>query len=135
MTTTPTRRRFIAIMPIAGAALLAACSPEPTPAPVPTSPPTPAAEHTATPAPAPAPVAATNQPMVDPKDAQAMALGYVADATHADKDKFKTYAAGNQCGNCALFLGKAGDATGGCPLFSGKKVNAKGWCGSWVKKA
>jgi hypothetical protein len=57
------------------------------------------------------------------------------DATHADKVKFKTYAAGSQCSNCSLFLGKAGDASGGCPLFAGKQVAAKGWCSAWVKKA
>jgi hypothetical protein len=73
--------------------------------------------------------------MVDAKDPQALALGYVDDATRADKVKFKTYAAGNQCSNCSLFLGKAGDVSGGCPLFSGKQVAAKGWCSAWVKKA
>lgn len=153
-----TRRQFIEVLPFAGIALVAACSPKseppptaapvPTPVPAPAPAPTPAPESPAasapasSPAPAPAAetpakplVAQTAMPMVDAKDAQALALGYVNDATHADKVKFKTYAAGNSCSNCGLYLGKAGDASGGCPLFSGKQVAAKGWCSAWVKKA
>jgi hypothetical protein len=74
-------------------------------------------------------------PMVDEKAAQALALGYVADSTRADKAKFAVWAPGRQCNGCALYLGKAGDAAGPCPLFAGKQVAAKGWCSSWVKKA
>ena len=72
---------------------------------------------------------------VDPKDPQAAALGYVADATKADKAKYPKYAAGQTCGNCALYQGKAGDASGPCPLFAGKTVTAKGWCSAYAKKA
>ena len=98
-----TRRRFIQIVPMTGAALLAG--------------------HTAF---------AAN---VDEKDPQAAALGYVADATKADKTKYKTYAAGQACANCQLFQGKPGDAYGNCPLFAGKQVSAKGWCSAYAKKA
>ena len=73
--------------------------------------------------------------MLDEKDAQAVALGYVEDATKADTARFKNYVAGNECSNCMLYQGKVGDATGPCPLFAGKAVAAKGWCTSWVKKA
>jgi hypothetical protein len=72
---------------------------------------------------------------LDPKDAQATALGYVADATKADKAKFATYQAGQNCTACQLFLGKAGEATGPCALFGGKNVSAKGWCSGYAKKA
>ena len=74
-------------------------------------------------------------PMVDPKDPQAAALGYVADATTADKAKYPRYAAGQSCATCQLYQGKAGDAAGGCPLYAGKQVAAKGWCSAWAKKA
>jgi hypothetical protein len=67
-------------------------------------------------------------------DAQAVALGYKADATKVDKAKFPKYAAGQVCTNCALFQGKASDAAGGCPLFAGKQVAGKGWCSAWAKK-
>lgn len=76
---------------------------------------------------------ATN--MVTEKDANAVGLGYKADATTVDKAKNKNYAAGQNCGSCALFQGKAGDAAGGCPLFAGKQVSAKGWCTAYAKKA
>lgn len=78
---------------------------------------------------------AVAQAKLDEKDAQASALGYVADATKADAKKFPKFAAGQVCGNCALFQGKAQDAWGGCPLFAGKQVAAKGWCSAWAKKA
>ncbi|WP_395688766.1 high-potential iron-sulfur protein [Caenimonas koreensis] len=74
-------------------------------------------------------------PKVDEKDATAVALGYVADTTKADKKKYPKHAADQKCGNCQLYQGKAGDAGGACPIFAGKQVAANGWCSSWVKKA
>jgi hypothetical protein len=72
--------------------------------------------------------------LVGEKEPQAAALGYVADATKVDKAKYKTYAAGQLCSNCALYQGKATDAAGGCPLFAGKQVAGKGWCSAYAKK-
>jgi len=73
-------------------------------------------------------------PLVNEADGQAAALGYKADASKVDKAKFPKYAAGQICGNCVLFQGKATDVSGVCPLFSGKLVASKGWCNSYVKK-
>jgi len=133
-----TRRRFIEIVPLAGFGLLAACSDKaPPPAAAPTAPapaPPPVADAPAATPAAPAAAAANTTP-VDPAEPAAMALGYVVDATKADTAKFKTYAAGQLCSNCALFGGKAGDASGPCPLFAGRAVSAKGWCSGYVKKA
>jgi len=98
------RRRFIQIVPVAGAALLGSR----------------------------AVMAQAN--MVTDKDPQAVALGYVADAANVDKAKYKQYAAGQSCANCALYQGKATDAAGGCPLFGTKQVAGKGWCSAWAKK-
>lgn len=75
------------------------------------------------------------QTMVDEKDPQAAALGYVADAAKVDAKKYPKYAAGQNCANCVLYQGKATDAAGGCPLFAGKQVAGKGWCSAWAKKA
>jgi hypothetical protein len=72
---------------------------------------------------------------LDPKDPQAVALGYVPDATKVDKAKFPKYAAGQVCSNCALYQGKASDVSGPCPLFAGKPVAGKGWCSAYAKKA
>ena len=125
MSISASRRRFIEIAPFTGIALLAACSPKSEPVPV-----------SPAPAPTPAPAAPTaGLPMVDAKDAQAVALGYVEDAPKADTARFKNYIAGNDCSNCVLYQGKLGEAAGPCPLFTGKNVAARGWCTSWAKKA
>jgi hypothetical protein len=71
---------------------------------------------------------------VDEKDAQAIALGYVADTAKADLKKFPKHAKDQKCNNCALYQGKAADASGGCPLFGTKHVTAGGWCSAWAKK-
>ena len=100
------RRQFIALFPAASAALLAGRS-----------------------------AFAADAPMVDEKDPQAAALGYVADATKANKAKYATYAAGQHCASCALYQGKADAAAGPCPLFAAKQVASKGWCSAYAKKA
>ena len=75
------------------------------------------------------------QALVDEKDAQAVALGYVADAKRVDAKKFSKFAAGQNCTNCALYQGKATDKAAGCPLFGQKLVAGTGWCSAWAKKA
>ena len=95
------RRRFIAIVPLLGAAALARAQ----------------------------------TPLVDPKDPQAVGLGYTADATKVDKAKYPKYAAGQSCSGCALYQGAAGSASGPCPLYAGKAGLAKAWGSAWVKKA
>ena len=102
-----TRRAFIQILPLAGAAAALGASL----------------------------ARAADAPMVDPKDPQAVALGYVTDATKADKAKFPRYAAGQACGSCQLYQGKPADPTAPCALFGGKHVSAKAWCSAYVKKA
>jgi hypothetical protein len=78
---------------------------------------------------------ANAQSLLDEKDAQAIALGYVADAARVDTKKYPKFVAGQNCANCALFQAKPGDKAGGCPLFAGKQVAAAGWCSAWAKKA
>jgi anaerobic selenocysteine-containing dehydrogenase len=75
------------------------------------------------------------QAMVDEKDAQAAALGYVADAKRVDTKRFPKFVAGQNCTNCSLYQGKATDKAAACPLFAGKQVAGPGWCSAWVKKA
>lgn len=98
------RRQFIQIVPIAGAAALLAAA------------------------------GSAQAAMVDENDAQAKALGYVADAARVDKGKYKQFAAGQNCGNCALYQGGTAPA-GKCALFPGKEVASKGWCSAYAKKA
>lgn len=75
------------------------------------------------------------QAKVDPKDAQAVALGYVEDTAKADKAKYPKHTPDQKCSNCQLFQGKPTDAAAACGVFGGKQVAGKGWCSAWVKKA
>ncbi|MCY7319656.1 MAG: high-potential iron-sulfur protein [Ramlibacter sp.] len=75
------------------------------------------------------------QALLDEKNAQAMALGYVADAKRVDVKKYPKFVVGQNCANCALYQGKASDKAAGCPLFAGKQVAGAGWCSAWAKKA
>lgn len=77
---------------------------------------------------------AQQPPTVSEHDRGAMALGYVNDASRADKNKFPNYAPGQFCNNCSLYLGKEQDATAACSLFQGKLVAGKGWCSAWIKR-
>lgn len=75
------------------------------------------------------------QALLDEKDTQAVALGYVADAKRVDAKKYPKFVSGQVCSNCALYQGKVGDKAGGCPLFGTRQVAGPGWCSAWVKKA
>ena len=75
------------------------------------------------------------QALLDEKDPQAVALGYVADGKRVDTKKYPKFAASQNCTNCSLYQGKPTDKAAGCPLFAGKQVAGPGWCSAWVKKA
>jgi hypothetical protein len=143
MTLKTTRRRFVEITPLAGLALLAACSPPPPPAaPAPSA--APADPPSPAPAPAPAaeapppaaetPAAGAELPLADESSPNSVALGYVSDASRVDTARHPTFVAGSNCANCALYLGAPGSEAGPCPLFPGQRVAAEGWCSAWARK-
>ena len=101
-----TRRSFIQWIPAAGAAIAA-----------------PASRAQQKPA-----------PMLDEKDPQAVALGYVSDAKRVDKAKFPKYAPPQHCGNCQFFQGAATAPDAPCTIFGGKRVAGPGWCSAHVAK-
>ena len=71
-------------------------------------------------------------------DELAMQLGYKADASEVDTDKFEKRRgkeAENQYCRTCQFYGAADQATASCIVFGGKKVSATGWCNSWFKRA
>ena len=78
--------------------------------------------------------AQTQAPMVDEKDPQAAALGYVADAKRVDKAKFPKYAPPQHCAVCQLYQAPATAPTGPCAIFGGKQVAGPGWCSAYVPK-
>jgi hypothetical protein len=79
--------------------------------------------------------ALADAPKVAESDPTAQALGYKEDASKVDKAKYAKYAAGQDCGNCQFYQGKAADPYAPCPMFSNKLVASKGWCSAYVKKA
>ena len=101
------RRQFIRIVSLSGAALLLAAE-----------------------------ARGADLPFVDEKDPTAVALSYVSDTTKANKAKFPNHTPAQQCNNCALYQGKQGaPGAGPCPLYAGKQVHANGWCSAYAKKA
>jgi hypothetical protein len=78
--------------------------------------------------------AQTPPPLLDEKDPQAVALGYVADAKRADKAKFPKYAPPQHCAICQFYQGPATAATAPCTIFAGKRVAGPGWCSAYVAK-
>lgn len=80
-------------------------------------------------------VAHSQVAQVNEKDAQAVALGYVADSTKVDAQKFPKHAATQMCSTCQVYAGKPADPAGPCAIFPGKVVSSKGWCSAYVKKA
>ena len=72
---------------------------------------------------------------VDPKDAQAVSLGYTEDTTKADAKKFPKHDNAQMCTNCQFYQA-AQEAAGvaPCTIFGGKGVVGKGWCSAWAKK-
>lgn len=73
---------------------------------------------------------------IDPKDPQAVSLGYTDDTTKVDKKKFPKHEPSQQCNNCQFYVtAKEVDNLAPCTIFGGKAVAAKGWCNAWAKKA
>ena len=107
------RRQFMTLAGVAGAAVLAGIRPQLSFA----------AE------------AGAQLPHLSDTDPTAKALGYTEDASKVDKSKFPSYKPGAHCGNCNFFQGKSGDTYGPCQIFPGKAVNAAGWCASHSPKA
>lgn len=117
------RRQFIRLVPAAACGLLVARDAL-------------AQAKTASAAPANKPGTTTAAPvLVDEKESQAVALGYVADAAKVDKAKHTKWSAEQRCASCMLYQGAPDSSSGACALFPARHVEAKGWCTAWVRKA
>jgi High potential iron-sulfur protein len=108
----PSRRNFLAVASVTGAAVLAGVRPSLSFA-----------------------ADAAAVPHVSESDPTAKALGYVEDASKVDKTKFPAFKPGAHCATCNFFQGKAADAYAPCQIFPGKAVASKGWCASHSPKA
>lgn len=80
---------------------------------------------------------AQDLPHVSEDDPSAKALGYRHDAASVDVEQFPRRAgaegAKQLCNNCALYQGNS--EWGPCAIFPGKAVNGKGWCNAWAPQA
>ena len=76
---------------------------------------------------------------VKEEDPVASALGYHADATQVDTEKFpkRKGAEGEKqfCKNCQFFTAKADSNWGACQIIRTGDVKATGWCNTWAQKA
>lgn len=83
-------------------------------------------------------VAAANgaAPLVplDPNDAQAKALGYVAETSKVDAKANPTHKPDQTCARCLQYQAKPKDKQGSCNIFPGKAVSSTGWCKVWTLK-
>lgn len=72
---------------------------------------------------------------LDPKDPQAVSLGYTEDTKKVDKQKFPKHDLSQRCDNCQFYAtAQQAGAMAPCTIFGGKAVAAAGWCSAWVKK-
>jgi hypothetical protein len=102
----PTRRTLLKIIPVAGTPLLFANA---------------SAQDAA--------------PVLDEKDPQAVALGYVSDAKRVDKAKFPKYAPPQHCAVCQFYQGAGTAPMAPCTIFASKRVAGPGWCSAYVAKS
>lgn len=78
---------------------------------------------------------------VDPKDPQAVSLGYTVDAKKVDTKKFPKRAgkdgAKQFCYNCQFYQNASGDPAKSqkapCQIFGGKNVHSHAWCNTWTQ--
>jgi hypothetical protein len=69
---------------------------------------------------------------VDVHDPQAVALGYVENASQVDQKKYPQFVTGSNCDNCLQLQGRPGNNYRPCTLFAGKLVAVSGWCSGWT---
>ena len=78
--------------------------------------------------------AASDKPPLPLDNPQAVALGYVEDASKVDAAARPQFKPGSNCNNCNFIQGEPGEWVG-CMLFPANSVAGAGWCVSWAAKA
>ena len=72
---------------------------------------------------------------LDPTDATAQSLGFVADAAKVAANANPTFKSGQHCGACMQYRGKPSDTTAACSIYAGHFVPSGGWCRAFVQRA
>jgi hypothetical protein len=72
---------------------------------------------------------------IDPKDPQAVSLGYTDDTKTVDKAKYPKHDATQMCSGCQFYqTAQEKGKIAPCSIFGGKGVAAGGWCSAYMKK-
>ncbi|HEY8100843.1 MAG TPA: high-potential iron-sulfur protein [Burkholderiaceae bacterium] len=72
---------------------------------------------------------------LDPKDPQAVSLGYTDNTTTADQNKYPKHDATQKCSGCQFYqTAQQSGNIAPCTIFGGKGVSANGWCSAYMKK-
>lgn len=74
------------------------------------------------------PPAIARQPLLKGDELDAIALGFVADATGLDPLVQPEYKPGSRCAACYFFQGGRKSESAPCTVFAGYRVPATGWC-------
>ena len=74
------------------------------------------------------PQAFARQPLLKGTELDAVALGFVADASGLDPRVQPAYTPGSRCADCFFFQGRRSNDAAPCTVFAGYRVPAAGWC-------
>ncbi|MGZ3159253.1 MAG: high-potential iron-sulfur protein [Burkholderiaceae bacterium] len=73
---------------------------------------------------------------IDPKDPQAVSLGYTDNTKTVDQAKYPKHDATQACSGCQFYqTAQESGRIAPCTIFGGKGVSANGWCSAYMKKA
>lgn len=81
-----------------------------------------------------APPALGRPPILKGTEMDAIALEFVADATHLHPSLQPLYVSGSRCAKCFFYQGRRDDESAACTVFAGYRVPATGWCREFTKR-
>lgn len=73
-------------------------------------------------------------PLLDVNTTSAITLGYIADPSKVNKEKYPQFASGQNCATCAFYKSIGSGSVGNCSFFPGVAVASGAWCSVWQKK-
>lgn len=81
-------------------------------------------------------ITSDGEPLVQPTDPVARAVGYFANTgdVPAAHPLAETHSVEQKCANCIHGRGSAGPGRIECPTFPGRSVNEDGWCSIWAPR-
>lgn len=72
---------------------------------------------------------------LDPRDPQAVSLGYTDDTRTVDAKKYPKHTTAQICAKCQFYqTAQEVNKIAPCSIFGGKGVAAQGWCSAFILK-